>query len=87
MTTDFDSEITDLILAALKDLGLSGVVNGDTTDPLIIRAILTYVKMNFGEVDTDVYNRLYESYWIQKSELQMATGYTDWDNDGEVENG
>lgn len=93
MTTDFDSEITDLILAAIKDLGLAGVVNGDTTDPLIIRAILTYVKMNFGEVDSDIYNRLYESYWIQKSQLQMATGYTDWDNEAEasaeveVENG
>ena len=92
VTTDFDSEITDLILAAIKDLGLAGVVNGDTTDPLIIRAILTYVKMNFGEVDTDVYNRLYESYWIQKSQLQMATGYTDWEDidpvdPDEVDNG
>ena len=78
VTTDFDAEIIDLILSAIQDLRLSGVVNVDTTDPLMTRAILTYVKMNFGEIDRYAYDRLRDSYWLQKSELQMATGYTDW---------
>lgn len=84
VTTDFDSEILDLISAAILDLGLAGVINEDTADPLMTRAILTYVKMNFGEVEENVYQRLYSSYWVQKSQLQMATGYTDFPEDDEA---
>lgn len=77
-TTSFDAEITDLINAALLDLGLAGVVEDDTTDALIIRAVITYCKLHFGDIDTNEYDRLKLSYDEQKAQLSMATGYTDW---------
>lgn len=75
-TTAFDSEIKDLISAALADLGIAGVENAVETDPLIVRAVITYCKANFGEADE--YDRLKAAYDEQKAQLQMATGYTDW---------
>ena len=75
-TDDFDTELNDLIDACKSDLGLAGVNEDDTTDPLIIRAIITYCKANFGEPDD--YDRLKFSYDEQKAQLSMATGYTDW---------
>ncbi len=69
-------ELYDLISAALKDLGIAGVSNDDITDPLIIRAVTTYCKCNFGEPDE--YDRLKKSYDEQKAQLSMATGYTTW---------
>lgn len=74
--TAFDSEIEDLISAALADLGIAGVENAVETDPLIVRAVITYCKANFGE--SDEYDRLKAAYDEQKAQLQMATGYTDW---------
>lgn len=76
VTTDFDDEITDLITAGLADLGIAGVTNNDTTDALIIRAIITYCRANFGSPDE--YDRLKKSYDEQKAQLGMATKYTDW---------
>lgn len=75
-TTAFDSEITDLIAAALADLGLAGVTNQEQTDPLIIRAVTTYCRVNFGQPDD--YDQLKASYDEQKAQLMMATGYTNW---------
>ncbi len=86
ITTDaFNSELNDLIEAALLDLGLAGVISFDssTTDPLIIRAVTTYCKLHFGEPDE--YDRLKSSYDEQKAQLGMASGYTDWTvNNGQV---
>lgn len=75
-TYAFDQEIADLIDAALRDLGIAGVTNDDITDPLIIRAIVTYCKCNFGQPDD--YDRLKASYDEQKAQMSMATGYTTW---------
>lgn len=75
-TTAFDSELEDLIRAGLADLSIAGVTNNVVTDPLVIRAVCTYVKMYFGEPDE--YDRLKASYDEQKSQLSMATGYTDY---------
>lgn len=77
VTTDFDSEINNLIAAALKDLGIAGVSTIEETDPLIITAVITYVKMHFGEPDE--WDRLKRSYDEQKAQLGMATGYTAWE--------
>lgn len=77
--TDFDSEIADLINAAEADLGIAGVTNIEDTNPLIIRAICTFAKANFGE--TDEYDRYKKSYDEQKAQLGMATGYTNWGDD------
>lgn len=80
-TTEFDNEIQDLISAALADLGIAGVSVDEKSDeaesdPLIVRAVVTYCKANFGVADE--YDRLKASYDEQKAQLQMATGYTDW---------
>lgn len=74
-TTAFDAEITDLIKAGLLDLGLAGVT-WDNEDELIRRAVITYVRLHFG--DPDNYDRLKASYDEQKAQLGMATGYTTW---------
>jgi len=81
MTDDFDEEITDLINAAIMDLGVAGVSNVDETDPLINRAIMTFVKMNFGinygSGNAD-YENLKKSYDEQKAQLALTTGYTNY---------
>ena len=74
--TAYDSEITSLINAALKDMGIAGVTNDDDTDALVLRAIITYCRLNFGQPDD--YDRLKASYDEQKAQLSMATGYTTW---------
>lgn len=75
-TDAFDMELYDLISAGLKDLGIAGVSNDDITDPLIIRAVITYCRCHFGEPDE--YDRLKKSYDEQKAQMSMATGYTAW---------
>lgn len=77
-TTAYDTELTSLINAALKDMGIAGVnsFESTTTDQLIITAVTTYVKMNFGTVSD--YDRLKASYDEQKAQLVTATGYTTW---------
>ena len=81
-TDDFDAEITDLINACLLDLGIAGVTENDTTNALIIRAVITYCRANFGDANgVEQYDRLKASYDEQKAQMQMATGYTDWLNE------
>ena len=75
-TEAFDAELTDLINAAYLDLGIAGVSETEETDPLIIRAVTTYCRMNFGEVND--YDRLKASYDEQKAQLSMASNYTDY---------
>ena len=81
---DFDSELTDLIDAAAKDLEIAGVdalvISTDTNDALIIRAIITYCGYQFeimhGSLDrSEAYKKSYDE---QKAQLGMATGYTTW---------
>lgn len=76
VTNAFDSELTDLINAACLDLGLAGVTETDTSNNLVKRAVITYVKMHFGEPEN--YERLKASYDEQKAQMSMATGYTTW---------
>lgn len=75
-TTAFDSELGDLISAALMDLGVAGVDYPSASDMLVKRAVITYCKMHFGEPDG--YDRLKASYDEQKAQLSTCTGYTDW---------
>lgn len=77
-TTAYDSEITDLISAAQLDLGIAGVTLPDTLDTLCERAIITYVKLHFGDLAPEQFKLLQASYDSQKGQLAMATGYTDW---------
>ena len=86
-TTDFDDQIKDLINAACNDLGIAGILidtlivigtQSATYNDLVLRAIITYCRMNFGDLSVELYDRLKASYDEQKAQMQMATGYTDW---------
>lgn len=76
-STAFDSEITDLINAARADLVLGGVLESkaaDETDPLILQAISTYVKAEFG-LDNDDSEKYRASYKEQKNGLALSETY------------
>lgn len=75
-TDDFDTEISALMDAGQKDLGIAGVVIPEADNNLVNLAVITYVKCHFGNPDN--YDRLKKSYDEQKAQLQMATGYTNW---------
>lgn len=75
-TNAFDKELSDLMSAAALDLGIAGVDKTCTGDPLVKRAVITYVRMHFGQPDD--YDRLKRSYDEQKAQLATATGYTNW---------
>jgi len=86
---DYDAELARLALAAVGDLGIvdveaagvAFVVNQDgsvtdsstITDQLLIRAIITYVRMHFKSPED--YDKLERSYNEQKAQLITATGY------------
>lgn len=76
-TDAYDDELNDLILAALEDMGIAGVVIAeDETDAIITRAVITYCKLAFGLPED--YDKLKKSYDEQKAQLSNATGYTEW---------
>lgn len=75
-TNAFDSELTDLIAAALLDLGIAGVIVPETIDALVTRAVITFCKMSFGLPED--YDRLKASYDEQKAQLMTASGYTNF---------
>lgn len=81
-TSTFDSELSDLILAGFADIGITDVrselLTENTCPALIKRAIKTYCKMNFGQVEDGVYDRLKASYDEQKSQLLMSSEYNEW---------
>jgi len=76
--TEYDDELTDLIAAAKADLGIAGVTKSTAEDdPLIRKAILTYVSMEWN-IAAPEHQALVDRYNVQKGQLQSATGYTDW---------
>ena len=85
-TTVFDSELLDLIAAALADIAHAGVTleyqpetsgsiitDYEIDDPLVSRAVITYCMANFGSPDD--YDRLKASYDEQKGQLRESSGY------------
>lgn len=86
-TSAFDEELTDMIEAAKKDLQIAGVskdLDKDKPDPLLLRAVITYCKLHFGDAASKDTENLKRSYDEQKAQLSMATGYTDWGEDDDV---
>jgi uncharacterized phage protein (predicted DNA packaging) len=78
-TTAFDTEIEDLIAAAQNDLILAGVLAAkavDDTDPLIKRAVSSYVKANFGLDNPDA-EKFQKSYDSLKAHLTLSQEYTE----------
>ncbi len=76
-TTAFDEQISDLIDAALLDLETAVVTYVDPNDALVRQAVITYVRMHFGEPDE--WDRLKASYDEQKAQMSTRTGYTTWE--------
>lgn len=74
-TNSYDAEITEYINAAKLDLGIAGVETA-VDDSLVNKAILTYVRMSFGNPSN--YKDLKAAYDEQKAQMMMATGYTNW---------
>lgn len=84
-TTEFDSELTELITAAVLDLNIAGVDNAtvvktEPTDALVSRAIISFCAYNFElmhgeESRSDRFKKIYDE---QKAQLSMATNYTTW---------
>lgn len=50
-TDSFDDELTLLVAACKKDMRISGVDAVYDDDPLTKRAIILYIKANFGDLD------------------------------------
>ena len=78
-TTVFDEEISDIIQAGYLDLTTRGVIIEETDgsiSPLVLRALMTYVRLQFG--DPQYPDRLKASYVEQRGQLMATTGFTDW---------
>lgn len=75
-TPAFDTQIVNLLEAAVLDLGVAGVEVPETADALVTQAAITYVLLHFGQPDD--YDRLKRSYDEQKGQLSTCTGYTNW---------
>ena len=72
-STVHDGELTDLI----NDLVLGGVLEekaNDESDPLIKKAVTTYVKAEFG-LDNEDADRLRASYKEQRNGLTLSDSY------------
>ena len=69
-----DDDIQDTIDAALFDLRVSGVVNLDESDPLIIQAVKLYCKANYG-LDNKDYEKYQKAYNSLKESLALCGDY------------
>lgn len=75
--THFNEEISDLIGAAKADLLLGGISSekvNDENDALIKRAIVVYVKAEFGLDNADG-EKYRESYEMLKRHLMLSSEY------------
>ena len=76
---DYDSEITDLIDAALLDLKSNGIdtdslaESAATIDKLLLQAVKTYARAHFRSPAD--YDRLDSAYKEQKGHMMLAKGY------------
>lgn len=83
-STIHDSELEDLINAARADLVLGGVLPAkaeDEQDPLIMRAVATYVKAEFG-LDNDDSEKYRASYKEQRNGLALSDSYIASEQEG-----
>ena len=76
-TEAYDSELTDLIESAKKDLGIAGVIVPES-DVVVNTAIKTYCKLNFGTPNPANWEYLKKSYDEQKAQLSTSSTYSDF---------
>lgn len=69
---DVDAAGVSFIISATTT-GETVTDNSTITDQLLIRAIITYVRLHFGTPDD--YDKLERSYFEQKAQLITASGY------------
>ena len=69
---DVDAAGVSFIISATTT-GETVTDNSTITDQLLIRAIITYVRLHFGSPDD--YDKLERSYNEQKAQLITASGY------------
>ena len=72
-TSEFDSELLDLIAACKKDLALSGVDRVEEEDALVERAAVLYCKAYFGTSDKS--EQFARSYEALKCSMSLAGDY------------
>lgn len=72
VSTAYDGEISRLLSAAEGDLGIVDV-EADSTDPLLVQAMITYVRLHFGTPEDSDY--LSKSYDEQKAQLISNRNY------------
>lgn len=79
-----EAAVGDLGIVDVEAAGVSFIISATTTgetvmdnstitDQLLIRAIITYVRLHFGTPDD--YDKLERSYFEQKAQLITASGY------------
>ena len=71
---------TVAISATVTTAGTTWNDNSTLKDPLVMRAVFTYVRTHFKSPSD--YDRLNESYNTQKVQLMHADAYTIYDDDG-----
>lgn len=84
----FNDEFTDLINAALADMGITNiradVLDATNPPPLVKMAIKTFCKLNWlrtkEDTDSALIDGLKASYDEQKSQMLMSSIYNDWGN-------
>lgn len=74
-TTALNEDIGDDILACKKDLEISGVVNIDDTDPLIIQAVKLFLRARYNYMGEGT--RWEEAYLSLKKSLMLCSDYTE----------
>lgn len=83
-STAFDTtEIQPLIDSAKADMVLCGITTvkaNDETNDLIVRAITTYCKANFGYNNPDA-DKLQQSYEMLRNHLSLSIEYNGGDSD------
>lgn len=77
-TNAYDSELTDLIESAKKDLGIAGVIIPEGSDSVVNTAIKIYCKMNFGTPNPATWEILKKSYDEQKAQMSTSSDYSDF---------
>lgn len=80
-----DGELEMLITAGINDLTRAGV-NADTDNALVQRAIITYVKANFGISNPIDKEKFMQSYQLCLAELSLSENYKGAETDAGLDN-